>query len=221
MGVEEGGREQQTQGYIDCDRLTALKHLAIRHPLRDEVFFVEKGQERVAQDQQFRESYKEGRKRQKEPNKSSSLLHSSDHGKAEAASKKATQTHTLNAMKKDLVETLSRMDSESGSATGIGIEDMTDANAMPSSTLLSSSILAGTRIGSSASSKLNYLLADVCACGHLGQNKALNLLHTDPTPFFLGEISRLLRFPLNSGACCRGSGASWNQVLKIHHSNSS
>lgn len=149
------------QGYLHCDRLTALRNLSIRYPMLPEDNFVNLGEQRAEQDAEFRKMYKNGqlkRASSKAGPKTVGALSSSDHGKAGNATKKAADTMVLEEMRKDLIDTLSRLD---GLAAEDVLGDMTAANAGPSPELLRSSLLAGTRVGSSGSSKLNYLLSEV------------------------------------------------------------
>lgn len=159
--AEEEKAEDIVRGYMHGDRLTGLRNTAIRYPLLPEDNFVNLGDQRAEQDAEFRKIYKNGqlKRASKSGLKTAGALSSSDHGKAGNATKKAADTSVLEEMRKDLMDTLSRLDSGLSGDDASG--DMTAANTGPSPELLRSSLLAGARVGPSGSSKLNYLLNEV------------------------------------------------------------
>ena len=157
-------------GFLHADRLLKLYDMVIQRPLIRENAMIEWGCAVAKRDEAFRKAYDESLHR-KNRGRKKGKAHNEDYAPgsmmADNFSRKASAANTLKEMQKELDATLTRLSTE---------EDMDDewfANrpeimvpAPPSpsrhvSTLVASSPLAKMRIGSSASTKLNYIINEV------------------------------------------------------------
>lgn len=160
-----GQTSEQSQYYcfIHADRLRKLRAVILANPLAGDDDVIMRGFIVSKKDQMQRQQYEEsllkksksrGPKitRNDEINTTFSLL-------IDNASKKATAQDTLREMQDDLGHSLARLNSEDGLGDSMH-PDYTYDNTRPSS-LVASSPLAGVRIGLSASSKINFIIAEV------------------------------------------------------------
>lgn len=119
-------------GYIHPDRLRSLRDLVLDKPLISEDSLVQSGEENAKEDTVKRKEYEESLKRKK-GGTGGKAAESSSRLKATQAAKKAAEPSAVQEMK----------------------------YADRPSALVSSSHIARTRLGSSASSKLNYIINEV------------------------------------------------------------
>lgn len=167
------------RGLLHADRLLSLQSLIFSRPLITETLILEQGSEVAKTDIEHRQAFEESFKRNK--NKHSrkyshstvkpgavSAVASADskdvHAgfKVENAAKKAMAPNTLKEMRKELDQSLAKLEKEEGEGEIASVN--TESNAVSGSApsvLLRSSVLAGVAVGSSASSKLNYIINEV------------------------------------------------------------
>ncbi|TFK61006.1 hypothetical protein BDN72DRAFT_850036 [Pluteus cervinus] len=151
-------------GFIHPDRLIKLRQHVNARPLATIPNLVEEGQLIAEEDIKIRRLYEESlrRKKSERRNKSNRQQDPNVTAKATTAAKRASATETLKEVQKELNTSLARADSE-------GQEQLSPSPPQPlpiqhnqaSSGLVLSSPVITTRIGSSASSKLNYIIKEV------------------------------------------------------------
>ncbi|KAJ7772943.1 SNF2 family N-terminal domain-containing protein [Mycena maculata] len=143
-------------GYIHPDRLRALRMFVLAKPLTSEEALVELGKYTAEQDAQRRKAYEESLKGRKSrsarnPPESTSQI------KANQAAKKAAEPSVVKEMQQELENAVRR---------SAGLDTPMPHIPLPSyvgrmSPLVSSSPIASTQVGSSASSKLNFIINEV------------------------------------------------------------
>ncbi|KAJ7578523.1 hypothetical protein C8J56DRAFT_968195 [Mycena floridula] len=182
-------------GFIHVDRLLKLRHAVVKYPLRNVQYFTDLAVQVSERDIQIRRLYLESQKKTKgyktDPRKSSQAETSppvspskragppsikemrSENHKARSAAKLAGAPAAVKEIQNDLKESLARL------------ERMEEGETLPQaignsefSPLLAQSVLAGVRVGSSASSKLNYIINEV-------------LLHSSSEKFIIFSDSAL------------------------------
>jgi len=151
-------------GFLHADRLLKLHDMVVQRPLIREQAMVEWGQAVATRDQAFRRSYEEstrkGKGRRKTKN-SDGDHHSSGSMLANNFVKKASSADTLKEIQIELDATLARLSNEDDDGPSTDNAPIsTSFDRIP--TLLASSPLAKMRIGTSASTKLNYIINEVC-----------------------------------------------------------
>lgn len=166
-GSEPSCKSEQT-GFIHADRLLKLYDILKRKPLISQPALVELGHRVTIRDQAFRRAYDESQRKKKgrKNTKHNEDFNSSSQSQmADNFAKKASATDTLQEMQEELDATLARLAKD---------EDDTEQNSTVEhnsvqpqvrrpmlSNLAAASPLATTRIGPSASSKLNYIINEV------------------------------------------------------------
>jgi hypothetical protein len=161
-GKEPSCNSNQT-GFMHADRLLGLYDILTERPLISQATLIELGHRVGIRDQAFRKAYQESqrkRKGRKNTKHNEELSTSSQSQMADNFAKKASETDTLREMQRELDATLARLardedDPEQHSTVDHGSQVKRLSN------LAAASPLATTRIGSSASSKLNYLISEV------------------------------------------------------------
>ncbi|CAA7270930.1 unnamed protein product [Cyclocybe aegerita] len=175
-------------GFLHADRLLKLYDMILQKPLIGPEGMVEWGKAVVARDLAFRRAFEEAQRR-KEGRSGSPRKKSGNKDTGEQASsttteslmvdtfaKKASAAETLREMQKELEATMARLAKEDEEGMD-GDESLTPGQELEASSsqvgvhaqaqirgpsrLAASSPLAKVRIGSSASSKLNYIISEV------------------------------------------------------------
>ncbi|KAJ7766642.1 P-loop containing nucleoside triphosphate hydrolase protein [Mycena metata] len=146
-------------GYIHPDRLRGLRNLVLGQPLITEGSLIETGAYVAEQDTKQRAAYQEHLKRKKGSKPSSSRGHeeSASRLKATQAAKKAADPNTVREMQQELAVHIG-IDSDISMPQ---LHDRTRVRVNVPSVLVSKSHLANTRLGSSGSSKLNFIIDEV------------------------------------------------------------
>jgi len=157
-------------GLLHADRLLKLYDMIIQRPLIRENGMIEWGCAVAKRDEAFRKAYEESlrrRSRGKKRGKANSEDYTSGSMMADNFTRKASAANTLKEMQKELDATLARLSTEEdmddeGRANGPEIVvPATPSSSRCVSTLVASSPLAKMRLGSSASTKLNYIISEV------------------------------------------------------------
>ncbi|KAF8969663.1 SNF2 family N-terminal domain-containing protein [Flammula alnicola] len=151
-------------GFMHADRLLKLYDMVVQKPLIKEDAMIGWGEMVVTRDHVFRKAYEEslrkkgkGRKKAKHSDDLTSTSQMADN-----FAKKASAADTLRDMQKELDATMARLQRDE-------LEDGGSSSSPPQlgsptkrpSNLIASSPLAKMRIGSSASTKLNYIINEV------------------------------------------------------------
>ncbi|KAJ7073880.1 hypothetical protein C8F01DRAFT_4069 [Mycena amicta] len=146
-------------GYIHPDRMRKLRELVLRKPLISENHVLQAGLQVVEEDAEWRALYKKSEKRKRKGKGKSGGPQAAYDGsgsrkaKAAEAIKKATDANTVMEMRKDLERAI-------GVELGMNpISETTTKNAQ--SVLMAQSHIAHTRLGTTASSKLNFIVNEV------------------------------------------------------------
>ncbi|KAF5373603.1 hypothetical protein D9758_000961 [Tetrapyrgos nigripes] len=161
-----------TTGYVHPDRLIRLRQLIIRNPLISVTKVTYLGEMASAKDLEHRKAYqemvrrKEGKERKDRKSERSKLpkhipvKQQDTHNSTGLfnSSKTAASSDTIKEMQQELQASLARLEMEEGVLDPSAIPS---PNATQPSALLHSSVIAGVRVGSSASTKLNYIINDV------------------------------------------------------------
>ncbi|KAJ7154205.1 hypothetical protein C8R46DRAFT_1356943 [Mycena filopes] len=152
--------DPQLCGYIHPDRLRGLRNLILAHPLTPETTIIEAGVYTAEQDAKQRAAYQEWLKSRKGSRSSSSHKHeeSTSQLKATQAAKNAADPTTVREVQKELAAHLETAHLDLDASTSQLREG---AHAHLPSALVSRSPIANTRLGSSGSSKLNFILDEV------------------------------------------------------------
>ena len=165
-GNEPSCNPNQT-GFMHADRLLRLYDLLAKTPLVSEPDLIEVGHRVGTHDKAFREAYEEsqrklkGRKNLKHTEGLSTL---SQGQMANNFAKKASAADTLRELRQELDATLARLNRDEDiyeQNSTIDHSSTIQPQVKRLSNLAASSPLATTRIGSSASSKLNYIINEV------------------------------------------------------------
>ena len=165
-GQEPMCNSNQT-GFMHADRLLKLYEILERKPLISQPALIELGHRVGVRDQAFRTAYEESQRKKKgrkntKHNEERSI--SSQSQMADNFAKKASAGDTLREMQQELDATLARLDRDEDDFEQASTADrnpIQSPQAKRLSNLAAASPLATTRIGPSASSKLNYIIDEV------------------------------------------------------------
>ncbi|RDB22176.1 putative ATP-dependent helicase C23E6.02 [Hypsizygus marmoreus] len=150
-------------GFLQADRLLKMQDEIIRRPRISEENFMESGALVAAHDSLRRQIFKDSQKAKDKRSGRKSIKHHEETNatmKTEDAAKKVKEVKTLKEMQRDLHATMARLnDCETE-------EHEHQPNPIHSSefhggSLLATSLLGQVRLGSTASSKLNYIINEV------------------------------------------------------------
>jgi hypothetical protein len=175
--VEETDNSTLT-GLVHADRLLKLRKLVTSKPLIKEDLLVQQGAKVAKADRKLRadfESCKRNKSRHNKGNIKAVVAMSSDIAEAhtgfmvENAAKKAAAMDTLKAMRKELNQSLAKLQRDDENESSTSTRAVTDVSGFgvgtssenAPSVLLRKSVLANVAVGSSASSKLNYIINEV------------------------------------------------------------
>lgn len=146
---------------MHADRLLRIRAEVTSRPLISQERIVELGTSVSKKDRIHRRVYKEAQKDRRKSRRRSSVLKTDDNNsslKADTAAKKAKDKSTLKEMQKELDVAMIQMEREE--------EEELPSKPLPEPLfngggLLAKSLLGKSRLGSSASSKLNYIINEV------------------------------------------------------------
>ena len=164
-GKEPSCNPNQT-GFLHADRLLKLYDIIEEKPLISQPALIELGHRVGIRDLAFQKAYEESQRKKKgrkNTKHNEELSASSQSQMADNFAKKASAMDTLREMQQELDATLARLakdedDSEQNSTVG---HNSIQSQVKRLSKLAAASPLATTRIGPSASSKLNYIINKV------------------------------------------------------------
>lgn len=147
--------------FMHADRLLRIRTEVTSRPLISQERIVELGTSVLKKDRINRQVYKEAQKDRRKSRRRSSVLKTGDNNsslKADTAAKKAKDKSTLKEMQKELDVAITQMEREE--------EEELPSKPLPEPLfngggLLAKSLLGKSRLGSSASSKLNYIINEV------------------------------------------------------------
>lgn len=166
---KEPDSDPSFSGLMHNDRLIRLRRFVTKHPLRGLDHLVSLGAEVAEKDRLDRQAYTQSMMKKKDYKKDERksgryIDDSSGTQKARTAATKAAAQETLTEMQKELAKSLARLEGFENEESGLPSKAFTDSYSTTdesTSELLAQSILAPVRLGSSASTKLNYILNDV------------------------------------------------------------
>lgn len=172
-GSEPNSAHNQT-GFLHADRLLKLHDMVVQKPLIRVDAMLEWGKAVDSRDQAFRRAYRESFQKKTKGRKKGRYINDNDHHSgsmmADNFAKKASAADTLKEMQTELDATLTRLSREDEGERGLPVTSSYPAS-RPLSTLVASSPLARIRVGSSTSSKLNYIINEVHRSYYLIQKK--------------------------------------------------
>ena len=155
-------------GFMHPDRFIKVRHLVIGRPLSSEDTMVERGLALAEKDRKQSQAFEEleSRRSKRKSNRKSTRQYDESYGslKVVHAANKATSPKKLKEMRTELRKALAKLDclekEEAGPTRG-AIRVTSSVSTGQPSKLLTCSLLANVRVGSSASSKLNYIINEV------------------------------------------------------------
>ncbi|KAF9469380.1 P-loop containing nucleoside triphosphate hydrolase protein [Collybia nuda] len=153
---------------MHADRLLRIREEVVGRPLISQERIVEVGMMVSEKDRIHRQKYKDAQKDRHKLRRRSGVLNTDDNNSslaADTAAKKAKDRGTLKEMQKELNVAMTQLEKEDGDLES----PSKPPSARPSfngSILLAKSLLGNTRVGSSASSKLNYIINEVLQHAH-------------------------------------------------------
>ncbi|KAF7302336.1 Helicase C-terminal domain-containing protein [Mycena chlorophos] len=182
-----------SQAYIHPDRARKLRELMIRQPLASEELVCQVGQQTAKEDAEWREHYQEverrkskgkGRTGGKERTAAASMLRKA---KSTQAVKDASDASTVQAMQKELKEAI---EAEMELELDLGLRTVERTATVVPSVLLAQSHIAKTRLGTTASSKLNFIIQEVLK--YSPDEKFLIFSNSELTLAHIGEALALI-----------------------------
>ena len=218
-GKEPSCNSNQT-GFMHADRLLKLYDILKKKPLISQPALIELGHRVGVRDQAFRRAYEESqrkRKGRKNTKYNEELSASSQSKMADNFAKKASATDTLREMQQELDATLARLardedDSQQNSTYSVQPQARL-------SNLAAASPLATTRIGPSASSKLNYIINEVIHGLMSPPITISNLLPLGSKIFTQGKDPYLLRISAIFSSHRGRTGTNTCQVPPIYNAD--
>ncbi|KAG6864745.1 hypothetical protein C0991_007420 [Blastosporella zonata] len=160
--AEVGGH--QVAGFIHSDRLLKMQDCVIQRPLIAENAFIERGADVAANDALLRQLYIQSQKGKDRTSAQNVRPHQEDINaglKAEDAAKRARDPGALKEMKQDLDIAMTRLNDLAEHENPPSQDTGLTVSTYHGDSILSASLLGSVRIGSTASSKLNYIINEV------------------------------------------------------------
>jgi SNF2 family DNA or RNA helicase len=151
-------------GFIHADRLLKIRNTIISRPRISPENLIELGSSVASEDRQLRQQFLESQKSAcRKAGRKSSAHHDDSNATimAENAAKRARDPSTLKEMKKELDVAIARLDNAEDEDLLMRSSNSTESYGIPIS-LSATSLLGKTRLRSSTSSKLNYIINEVC-----------------------------------------------------------
>jgi SNF2 family DNA or RNA helicase len=148
--------------FMHADRLLRIRTEVTTRPLISQETIIEKGISVAEKDRIHRQIYKDVQNDRCKSRRRSSTLnaeHNNSSLKADTAAKKAKDRDTLKEMQKELDVAMTQMDKEEGELSSPSKSAISPS--FSSGGLLARSLLGNSRLGSSASSKLNFIIREV------------------------------------------------------------
>lgn len=150
-------------GFMHADRLLKIRDVIISRPRISQENLIELGYSVASKDRQLRRQFQESQKGSHRKAGRKAVAHQDDSNAimmAGTAAKKARDPETIKEMKKELDVAIARLDNPEGEDFPLQSSKSPKSLAIPSS-LLATSLLGLTRLGSTTSTKLNYIINEV------------------------------------------------------------
>jgi hypothetical protein len=201
-------------GFIHADRLCKMRDHALARPLISINDMVRRGNEIAKEDFEHLQ-LEEVLDRRKKP-RSDQKAHTKGVSQSKAArfAKSGAGAENIQEIRKELAAALRKLED-------VPPEGSTKLSTSPpveqATSCLLSSLLARARIGSSCSTKLNYLLNEVCPCNPSSYQCDISFIGA--SIFSEGKVSDILQFPAITFPCCRRTSIDQCQIFEVHHTN--
>lgn len=150
-------------GFMHADRLLKIRETVISRPRISQENIIEMGHSVSAKDRRLRQQFQESQKISYRKTGRKPTAHQDDSNAtmmAENAAKRARDPSTLKEMKKELDMAIAQLDGIEGEDPPIQRLQTRENFGTPTS-LLATSLLGKTRLGSTTSTKLNYIINEV------------------------------------------------------------
>lgn len=152
-------------GFMHPDRLIRLRNIVVAQPLISEYRLIQTGIAISETDRQSRRLYEESDKQKNKRTKFD--IREIGPKVAHAQAKAVAGREKLEEIRRELRAALARLDSlqqeeEDGSSVSLSVHTSIITPTLPNSSLLVASPLAQLHIGSSGSSKVDYIINEVC-----------------------------------------------------------
>jgi len=151
-------------GFMHADRVLKMRDVIISRPRISDENLIELGASVGAEDQRLRQLFNESQKGYHRKAGRKATSHQDDHNATlmtENAAKKARDPNTIKEMKKELDVAIARLDSIEGEVLRKPPTSVTLSTGIQGGFLLATSAFGKARLGSTASSKLNYIINEV------------------------------------------------------------
>jgi hypothetical protein len=150
-------------GFMHADRLVKIKDAISCRPRISQENIIQLGHSIASEDRRLRQQFQESQKNSYRKAGRRPIAHQ-DHSNAtmmsENAAKRARDPGTLKEMKKELDVAIARLDNAEEEDPPVQSPKTTESFGIPSS-LLATSLLGKTRLRSTTSTKLNYIINEV------------------------------------------------------------
>jgi hypothetical protein len=150
-------------GFMHADRLLKIKDAIISRPRISQENIIELGHSASSEDRRLRQQFQESQKSSSRRAGRKPTAHQGDSNAtmmAENAAKRARDPGTLKEMKKELDVAIARLDNAEDEDPPIQPPQTRESSRSPTS-LLATSLLGKTRLGTTTSTKLDYIINEV------------------------------------------------------------